>query len=129
MFELFISKGIIPQTKPLPQGNKKRSNSEVKKHAGLETQEQVDEKIQKEMIKAKHLGPLGGAKPNLLTGIESKIKPVNLNPNMSLKQNNLASNFSELTGSTSFIDKKEFDKSKTIMQVSVLSLTYSSPNF
>ena len=116
MFELFMTKGIVPQTLLSKQQANKRSMSETKSDAGLEK----DENLQRELVKAKHLGynPSGVQQKSILTtAAESTFNGFSFKPSMTHKQNHLASNFSELTGSTSFIDQKDVNKAKTIMKV------------
>ena len=133
MYDLYMSKGIIPQTKQaFLEGDKIRSHSETRSDKEL-TNEEMERKIQKEMVMAKHLGSASStisSKPGLMQAAQTTIGGLNFKPSMSKKQNQLASNFSELTGSTSFIEKNKFTKTKAIMDVSVpKKIKFSSQNY
>jgi len=118
MFDLFVTKGIVPQTKQSYEAIRKRASSETRSDAGLRNGD-TDDKIQKEIIKAKHLGNnISGVQPksSLIAAAESTFNGYSFKPSMSHKQNHLASNFSELTGSTSFIDQSQFNNTRALME-------------
>ena len=114
MYEMYMAKGIIPQTKEVATDQGKlRSNSETK-HANILSKEEMDRKIQKEMIIAKHVGnPMKRneitKKSNLIAAAQKTISGHNYKPTMKPKQNNLTSNFASLSGATSFLDSNDPD--------------------
>ena len=122
MYELYISKGIVPQTVQGVIGEKQTVNSENRTSREL-SNEARERKIEKERIMAKHLGANNTPvlhKSSLMTAAQNTFGGYNFKPSMNQKQTHLASNFSELTGSTSFIENNELNKAKTIMEVRIL---------
>lgn len=119
MYDLYMSKGIHPQTKQVEQNSKLRSYSENKNEKVLNNEE-LERKMQKDMIIAKHLGTNGGPsesakKSNLISAAHKTFAGNFYKPSIVPKLNNLKSNFSEMTGATNLIDQQDPSYAKTFI--------------
>ena len=118
MYELYMAKGIVPQMKDAAKdGTKQRSHSDSRGGRAL-TNEELNRKIQKEMIIAKHLGDSHietiTKKPHLMSVAQKTFGGYDFKPSMLPKQNNLKSSFADLTRATDLIDNPKVDLSKTL---------------
>lgn len=121
MYDLYMSKGIAPQTKA-PGDQKYRSHSATKADKVL-TNEEMNRKIQKEMIIAKHLGNQAYRndipnKPNLISAAQTTFAGNNYKPTIYPKLNNLKSNFADLSGATDLIEQQNPALMRTLVEVS-----------
>lgn len=99
MFDLYMSKGIFPQTSPQNQELQPiRSNSENRKPLPL-SDEEIQRKIAKQALIAKHVGPAVAV--STMSNFKSTMVP---------KQNFLKSNFAEYSGATLDDDSKYIDE-------------------
>ena len=129
MYDLYMSKGIHPQTKTIDMnGSKTRSLSEAKNQKTL-TNEELERKIQKDMIIAKHLG--GNIQSNEIAKKSSLISAAHktfggnsFKPSIIPKLGNLKSNFSEMTGATTLIDQQDPNYAKQFINTVRLELIY-----
>lgn len=126
MYDLYMAKGIIPQTKEAKTKSVQfRANSDTRSDRQL-TNEEMQRKIEKDMIIAKHLGGNNLStitkKSNLISSAHKTIAGFNYKPTMIPKLTMLQSNFSELTGSTNLIDKVDPRLERTMMEVSFLRI-------
>lgn len=116
MYELYMSKGIVPQTKEKRALSETRSQKSNQEHF-----ENLDRRIQKEMIIAKHLNGTHSfgvsPKKNLISTAHKTIAGYDFKPSMLPKQKQLASNFAELSGSTSMIEDHDPSINKTLLEV------------
>lgn len=124
MYDLYMAKGIIPQTKETKTKSVHfRSNSDARSDRQL-TNAEMQRKIEKDMIIAKHLGGNDYSKinnkSNLISSAHKTIAGFNYKPSMIPKLTMLQSNFSELTGSTNLIDQSNPNLAKTMMEVSLI---------
>lgn len=127
MYELYMAKGIVPQMKDAAnEGTKQRSYSDSRGGRAL-TNEELNRKIQKEMIIAKHLGDTHSdtitKKPHLMSVAQKTFGGYDYKPSMWPKQNNLKSNFAELAGSTDLVDNPKVEMSKTLIEVMLMMLS------
>lgn len=119
-----MSQGIVPQTNvPEADSGKLRVNSETRNNKML-TNEELERKIQKEMIIAQHLGnstPSNAIKlkPNLISVAQRTFAGNSYKPTILPKLNNLKSNFSDMTGATNMIEQRDQDLSKALKNVSL----------
>lgn len=124
MYELYMSQGIVPQTSPNDaEPTKLRLNSETRNNKML-TNEELDRKIQKEMIIAQHLGnntPSNAIKlkPNLISVAQRTFAGNSYKPTILPKLNNLKSNFSEMTGATAMIEQRDQDLERALRNVRI----------
>jgi hypothetical protein len=124
MYDLYMIKGIVPQTKEAKANSVKfRSNSDTRSDRQL-TNEEMQRKIEKDAIIAKHVGssdlPGISKKSSLIATAHKTIGGFNYTPVTKPKLNVLQSRFSEITGSTSLIDQNYPNLAKTLMEVSFL---------
>ena len=117
MYELYMVKGIIPET----NGKHRRTYSDTRSSTNGD-QIDMERKIQKEMLIAKHCNssPTAGAstKPGLISAAHKTIAGYDYKPTMLPKQKMLKSNFAELSGATSLIEEHDKLINRTLLDVS-----------
>ena len=122
MYELYMSKGIMPQTKQSDQDQSKfRVNSETRNNKML-TNEELERKIQREMIISQHLGFNNSSiikpKQNLINIAQRTFAGNKYKPTILPKLNNLKSNFADLSGATTIIDQTDRELENALINVS-----------
>ena len=90
MYDMYMSKGIFPQTKQ--DQSKGRSHSENRNMQTLPSNDELQRKLEKEAIIAKHVSPAIA-----MSGMSTMS---NFKPTMLPKQKLLSSNFAEYSGAT-----------------------------